>query len=145
MATLTEAGGSGKKILITNQQRPREDIFLSFRNLQSASSISEGESLLPLYKTDCIPAVALSRHHPSQCELLRCLWPEIKKMIEQKIKGLPDDELLKVAEVARFFRVSAQTIYLWCDIGVLEACNPRGGTLRILRKSVIDRVKKSLK
>jgi len=40
--------------------------------------------------------------------------------VQMLLGGLPNRNLLKPAEVAVFFRVSAKTIYRWCDIGLIE-------------------------
>lgn len=50
---------------------------------------------------------------------------------------LPEKTLLRVDEVARFFGVAPKTVYGWCDMGIVEAINVNGGTLRIFRESVV--------
>ncbi len=61
------------------------------------------------------------------------------------MKDLPNKILLRVDEVATFFDVSNRTIYNWIESGILKACNPRGGSLRIFRKSVIDAIENGMK
>ena len=48
---------------------------------------------------------------------------------------LPKKALLRVDEVADYFDVSAKTIYLWIDHGILEAEKYRG-IIRIPRESI---------
>jgi len=62
-----------------------------------------------------------------------------KRMIDmQKIyNDLPKKTLLRPDEVARFFGVSRGTIYRWIDFGLLEACKPTRGVIRIKRESII--------
>lgn len=60
-------------------------------------------------------------------------------------KKLPDRTLLKVKEVTLFFGVSPLTVYRWVNMGLLIACNPSGGSLRIFRESVIALVKEKTK
>jgi len=48
---------------------------------------------------------------------------------------LPNKELLRVDEVARYFSVTKNTIYRWIKRGILEAYNP-GNTIRVKRESV---------
>ncbi len=58
---------------------------------------------------------------------------------------LPQKTLLRVDEVARFFEVSPKTVYNWCDMGLVKACNPNGGTLRIFRESLLEMMERSMK
>jgi len=58
---------------------------------------------------------------------------------------LPNKTLLRPDEVARFLRVGRSTVYRWCDEGILMACSPTTGTVRIFRLSVLDALKKSLR
>jgi hypothetical protein len=58
---------------------------------------------------------------------------------------LPQKTLLRPDEAATFFKVSRQTIYLWCEMGLLVSCNLNGGTLRIFRDSVISLMEKTRK
>ena len=58
---------------------------------------------------------------------------------------LPEKTLLRVDEVARFFDVSPKTVYNWCEMGLIKACNINGGTLRIFRESLIDLMEKRMK
>lgn len=53
-----------------------------------------------------------------------------------KCPDLPEKTLLRPDEVAEFFSVSAQTIYMWCDSGTLDAIKVNG-TTRIYRQSVL--------
>jgi predicted site-specific integrase-resolvase len=52
------------------------------------------------------------------------------------LDGVPNRNLLKPVEVAVFFRVSAKTIYRWCDMGLMESVK-LNGSVRVLRASVI--------
>lgn len=58
---------------------------------------------------------------------------------------LPSKTLLRVDEVARFFDVSPKTVYNWCDLGLVRACNINGKTLRIFRESLIEMMEKRMK
>jgi len=53
-----------------------------------------------------------------------------------EIETLPNKELLRPDEVAKYFSVTRRTVYLWCENGYLEAVKI-GGTVRIKRESVI--------
>lgn len=44
--------------------------------------------------------------------------------------SLPNKELLRVDEVATFWRVSTKTIYRWIDLGIIPA-EKKGGTVRV--------------
>jgi len=44
--------------------------------------------------------------------------------------NLPDKELLRPDEVAKFWRVSVKTIYRWIDIGIMPGVK-KGGTVRV--------------
>ena len=44
--------------------------------------------------------------------------------------NLPDKELLRPDEVAKFWRVSVKTIYRWIDMGVMPGVK-KGGTVRV--------------
>jgi excisionase family DNA binding protein len=46
---------------------------------------------------------------------------------------LPDKELLRPDEVARFWRVSVKTVYRWIDMGVMDGVK-KGGTVRVSRE-----------
>jgi excisionase family DNA binding protein len=50
---------------------------------------------------------------------------------------LPNKELLRVEEVAAYFRVARSTVYLWIDHGILAAEKYHGGTIRVPRESVL--------
>jgi hypothetical protein len=58
---------------------------------------------------------------------------------------LPNKSLFRPDEIARFFRISRSTVYRWCDEGILLACNPAPGTVRIFRSSILDAIKKSIR
>jgi excisionase family DNA binding protein len=58
---------------------------------------------------------------------------------------LPQKTLLRVDEVARFFNINKKTVYGWVDMGILQACNPNGGSLRVFRESVMGLMKRSMK
>ena len=45
---------------------------------------------------------------------------------------LPDKDLLRPDEVAKFWRVSVKTIYRWIDLGIMPGVK-KGGTVRIER------------
>jgi excisionase family DNA binding protein len=51
------------------------------------------------------------------------------------VEELPKRELLTIAEVAEFFRVTQQTIYLWIDHGLLVAEKYRR-VIRVTKTSV---------
>ena len=53
-----------------------------------------------------------------------------------EIKGLPNEELLRIDEVAAYFRVSERTIRLWIAHGHL-ASGKIAGTIRVTRASVM--------
>ena len=44
--------------------------------------------------------------------------------------NLPDKELLRPDEVAKFWRVSVKTVYRWIDMGVMPGVK-KGGTVRV--------------
>jgi len=46
---------------------------------------------------------------------------------------LPNKELLRVDEVAAFWRVSKKTVYRWIDLGIIPG-EKKGGTVRIRRE-----------
>jgi len=48
---------------------------------------------------------------------------------------LPDKDLLRVDEVARYFGISRSTVYLWIDHGILIAEKYRG-VIRVPREAV---------
>ena len=50
---------------------------------------------------------------------------------------LPNRTLLRVEEVADFFRVRNRTIYLWIEHGHLEAERTPGKMIRVTRESVL--------
>lgn len=54
-----------------------------------------------------------------------------------EIKDLPEKTLLTPEETARFFSVSKQTIYNWCEAEAIQWCKPNG-ILRIFRQSAIE-------
>lgn len=53
------------------------------------------------------------------------------------MNSLPEKELLRVDEVADYFRVTPRTIYLWIEIGHLEAEKTPTKQIRIPRESVL--------
>lgn len=67
---------------------------------------------------------------------------ELKSLIKS---DLPNKTFLRVDEVARFFDVSPKTVYTWCELGLLRACNINGNSLRIFRDSIIELMEKRLK
>ena len=58
---------------------------------------------------------------------------------------LPNKTLFRPDEVAKFFAVSPSTIYRWVDEGILNACKPAAGTVRIFRVSIIEVLKTPLR
>jgi excisionase family DNA binding protein len=52
---------------------------------------------------------------------------------------IPDKQLLRPDEVARLFDVTLQTVYNWCEAGVLEGMKI-GGVLRITRESIVRKI-----
>lgn len=46
---------------------------------------------------------------------------------------LPEKELLRPDEVARFWSVSVKTIYRWIELGIIPGIK-KGGTVRVPRK-----------
>lgn len=52
------------------------------------------------------------------------------------MENLPERELMRVDEVARYFSVTKATVYNWVSSGRLEAVKVAGHILRIPRKSV---------
>lgn len=59
-----------------------------------------------------------------------------------KLPDLPEKTLLTPGEVAKFFTVTKQTVYNWCEAGELLCAKPNG-VLRIYRSSVISMLKNS--
>jgi excisionase family DNA binding protein len=53
------------------------------------------------------------------------------------MNDLPEKTLLRVEEVAGFFRVTERTVRLWCEHGHLEAERTPGRSIRITRESVL--------
>ena len=51
------------------------------------------------------------------------------------MNGLPNKALLRVDEVASYFDVTRQTIYLWIDHGLLEAEKYKG-IIRVSSESI---------
>ncbi len=49
---------------------------------------------------------------------------------------LPDKELLRVDEVAKFWSVAVSTVYSWVDQGIMQATK-KGGTVRIPRDEAL--------
>lgn len=50
---------------------------------------------------------------------------------------LPEKSLLRVDEVARFFRVTPRTVYLWIERGKVQSRETPGGGVRIARESLV--------
>lgn len=67
------------------------------------------------------------------------------RLIDLIKPDLPNKTLLRVDEVARFFDVSPQTVYNWCEMGLIRSCNPTSGTLRIFRESLIEMMERRMK
>ena len=57
---------------------------------------------------------------------------------------LPEKELLRPDEVAKYFSVSLSTVYTWIATGKLEAVKIAGTTIRIKRENVIALQKSTL-
>lgn len=53
---------------------------------------------------------------------------------------LPNKDLLRVDEVAKYFRVAVSTIYLWIDSGKIPAVRLPGGSIRIFRSIVTSAI-----
>ena len=51
---------------------------------------------------------------------------------------LPQRALLRVDEVAAFYRVSRQAVYRWIREGDVDVTQTPGGTFRIVRESLIN-------
>jgi excisionase family DNA binding protein len=49
------------------------------------------------------------------------------------MKSLPEKELLRPDEVAKFWSVSVKTIYRWIDLGIIPGVK-KGGTVRVPRE-----------
>jgi excisionase family DNA binding protein len=60
------------------------------------------------------------------------------------MKTLPDKELLRPDEVAKYFSVALSTIYTWIETGKLEAQKIAGKTIRIKRETIINAQKSTL-
>jgi len=56
---------------------------------------------------------------------------------------IPDKHSFRPDEVAKLFQLSTKTIYLWIEIGQLEAVRV-GGTLRVPRQALLDIQKPAL-
>jgi excisionase family DNA binding protein len=50
--------------------------------------------------------------------------------------------LLKPAEVAALLGVSLRTVYLWCELGLIEGININGKSLRIFSQSLSKKLEK---
>ncbi len=57
------------------------------------------------------------------------------------VDDVPNSDLLKPAEVAACLRVSAKTIYRWCDMGLMKSVK-LNGSVRVLRASVVSFLRK---
>jgi len=64
----------------------------------------------------------------------------IPKKIEIKI---PEKELWRIDEVAKFFDVNAQTVYRWCNEGKLNFCRICN-SIRIPRECVVSLMKEDV-
>lgn len=53
------------------------------------------------------------------------------------IAALPNKPLLRVDEVAEFFQVTKQTVYMWYENDKLKGCKI-DNTLRIYRQSIVE-------
>ena len=56
---------------------------------------------------------------------------------EDNQSTLPQKDLFRIDEVATYFSVTERTVRLWIDHGHLIAVK-KAGTIRILRKSILD-------
>lgn len=54
------------------------------------------------------------------------------------MESLPEKELLRPDEVARYFGVSRATVYVWIQTGQLKAVKLPGKTIRIRRCAVFE-------
>lgn len=54
---------------------------------------------------------------------------------------LPNKALLRPDEVAAYLQVSRRTVYLWIDLGKMEAVRLPGGGIRVKRETVIETLK----
>ncbi len=59
-----------------------------------------------------------------------------EEIMVQDVSGLPKKDLFRVDEVAEYYSVTDRTIRLWIEHGHLDAVK-KGGTIRILRKSIL--------
>lgn len=50
---------------------------------------------------------------------------------------LPPRQLLRIEEVAAYYAVSRQAVYRWIEQGKIDVTQTPGGTIRILRASVL--------
>ena len=55
----------------------------------------------------------------------------------------PDKDLLRVDEVADFFRISRRTVYHWIEKGYLRAVRVPGEPLRVVKDSIKDLLARS--
>ena len=62
--------------------------------------------------------------------------------VQLLLDDAPNKNLLKPVEVAALLRVSAKTIYRWCDMGLMESVK-LNGSVRVLRNSVISFLRKA--
>lgn len=51
---------------------------------------------------------------------------------------IPDKQLFRPDEIARFFEVSRRTVYRWIDEGKLRAVKIAGSTVRITREALLE-------
>lgn len=67
--------------------------------------------------------------------------PKIEQLDLPLGPDLPNKTLFRPDEVAKFFSVSRSTVYQWVDEGILKACKPAAGSIRIFRSSIIEALK----
>ena len=60
-----------------------------------------------------------------------------EEITEDHQSTLPNKDLFRIDEVATYFSVTERTVRLWLDHGHLIAAK-KAGTIRILRKSILD-------
>jgi excisionase family DNA binding protein len=58
------------------------------------------------------------------------------------VTDLPDKKTFRPGEVARLLDISPSTVYLWIEVGKIEATRLAGRTLRIPREE-IERIRES--
>jgi excisionase family DNA binding protein len=58
--------------------------------------------------------------------------------------NLPEKELFRPSEAAKYFCVALSTVYSWIETGKLEAVKIGGKTVRIKRESLLNIQKSTL-